>query len=171
VNVHLQWIVNNLKTIRKMSTLPPWKNFCGRLYLLCIRECPQLVLYDILKLKTLGVQAREPPTACTSGDCELLWLHKTWREKVTSGHSAFAIFERLWQTCALENKAQLWPIYAVLSEDYSNHKILSLKFMHSFVDDYGSVCLIFAFSFTGRYNSNVISQFGMGQYNSLKIQS
>jgi len=31
VYVHSRRIANKLKTISKMSTLPPWKNFCGRL--------------------------------------------------------------------------------------------------------------------------------------------
>jgi len=31
VNVHLHCIISNLKRISKMSTCPPWKNFCGRL--------------------------------------------------------------------------------------------------------------------------------------------
>jgi len=30
VNVHLYCIVSNLKSISKFSTLPPWKNLCGR---------------------------------------------------------------------------------------------------------------------------------------------
>ena len=30
VYVHLRCIANNLKKISKISTLPPWKNFCGR---------------------------------------------------------------------------------------------------------------------------------------------
>jgi len=30
VNVHLHCIVSNLKSIGKLSTLPSWKNFCGR---------------------------------------------------------------------------------------------------------------------------------------------
>jgi len=30
VNVRLHCIVSNLKRISKISTLPPWKNFCGR---------------------------------------------------------------------------------------------------------------------------------------------
>jgi len=30
VNVRLHCIVSNLKSISKISTLPPWKNFCGR---------------------------------------------------------------------------------------------------------------------------------------------
>jgi len=29
VNVHLRCIDSNLKRIRKISMLPPWKNFCG----------------------------------------------------------------------------------------------------------------------------------------------
>jgi len=32
VNVHLHCIASNLKRISKMSTLPPWKSFCGRPY-------------------------------------------------------------------------------------------------------------------------------------------
>jgi len=32
-NVYLHCIVRNLKKIRKMSTLPPWKNICGRPWL------------------------------------------------------------------------------------------------------------------------------------------
>jgi len=34
VNVHLHCSVSNLKMISKMSTLPPWKNVCGRPWLL-----------------------------------------------------------------------------------------------------------------------------------------
>jgi len=30
VNVDLHFIISNLKRISKMSTLPPWKNYCGR---------------------------------------------------------------------------------------------------------------------------------------------
>jgi len=30
VNIHLHCIVSNLKRVSKFSTLPPWKNFCGR---------------------------------------------------------------------------------------------------------------------------------------------
>jgi len=34
VNVHLHCNVSNIKMISKMSTLPPWKNLCGRPWLL-----------------------------------------------------------------------------------------------------------------------------------------
>jgi len=30
VNVYLHCIASNLKRISTISTLPPWKNFCGR---------------------------------------------------------------------------------------------------------------------------------------------
>jgi len=30
VRVHLHYTLRNLKNMIKMSTLPPWKNFCGR---------------------------------------------------------------------------------------------------------------------------------------------
>ena len=32
VDVHLYYIVSNLKRISKISTSPPWKIFCGRLF-------------------------------------------------------------------------------------------------------------------------------------------
>jgi len=50
-------------------------------------------------------------------------------ERRTSGYAAFGIFKTLWLTRALENKVQLWPFYAVLSEDFCIHENLSLKFM------------------------------------------
>jgi len=34
VNVHLHCNVSNLKMISETSTFPPWKNFCGRPWLL-----------------------------------------------------------------------------------------------------------------------------------------
>jgi len=87
----------------------------------------------ILKLNTVGVQAPEPPTARTSDDN----CNQTWREKGISGYAAFGIFRRLWQTLALENMLQFWPIYAVSSEDFCTNKILSLKIMQSIADIYG----------------------------------
>ena len=69
----------------------------------------QSVLRDVLKLKSLGLRAPEPPTARTSGDCD-----QTQREKETSGYAGLEIFKGLWQNRASENKVQLWLIYAVL---------------------------------------------------------
>jgi len=51
--------------------------------------CPQLVLYDILKFKTLGMHAAELPTTCTSGDCD-----QAWRERGISVYAAFRLFKR-----------------------------------------------------------------------------
>jgi len=43
--------------------------------------------------------------------------------------------------------------------------------MQIFADDLESFCLYFLHFFTSRYNSNVLSQFGISQYNSLTVQS
>jgi len=59
----------------------------------------------------------------------------------------------------------------VLSDYFCAHKIMSLKFMQSFADNQITFCLIFAFSFISCYNSNLLSQFRVSQYNSLKVQS
>jgi len=44
-------------------------------------------------------------TACISDDC-----NQTWPGSGTNGCAWFGIFKRLWQTRALENKVQLWPM-------------------------------------------------------------
>jgi len=59
----------------------------------------------------------------------------------------------------------------VLSEDFCAHKILSLKFMQMFSHIQGAFCLVFVFSFTSYYNSNVSPQFGMSQYTGSDVQS
>jgi len=38
-------------------------------------------------------------------------------------------------------------------------------------DDQGTLCIVFAFSFTSYYESNVLPQFGMSQYDSLNVQA
>jgi len=39
-----------------------------------------------------------------------------------------------------------------------------------FADDQGAFCLVFGFYFTGCYNSDILPQFRMSQYNSLNVQ-
>jgi len=43
--------------------------------------------------------------------------------------------------------------------------------MQVFADDQGTFCIVFAFSFTSYYKSNVLPQFGMSQYDSLNVQA
>ena len=45
--IYLRCIVNKLKKISKMSTLPPWKNFCGRSCLV-LRMCWHCNKYENL---------------------------------------------------------------------------------------------------------------------------
>ena len=69
---------------------------------------------------------------------------QTWRERGRSGHAAFGILKRFWQIRVLENKV-LWPIYAVLSENFCAYKIMLLKFILIFEDDQETFFCFFHF--------------------------
>jgi len=88
--------------------------------------------------------------ARTSASCD-----HTWRERGKNGYAAFRIFKNPWQIRASGNKVQLWPSYAVLSEDFCAQKSCH-KIHVDFADNKGIFCLFFAFCFTISYNLNVL---------------
>ena len=83
--------------------------------------CPQTVLYDVLKLNLSEYTLQNPlqlaPTVTVTRP------DKRGNER---GYASFGIFKKLWQTCALENKVQLWPIFVL----YYQKITAPIKFCH-----------------------------------------
>jgi len=120
------------------------------------------------KLWECMLQKPQVPTARISGD----WNH-TWWERKTSGYTAFGIFKRLWQTRALENKVQLWPILSCVVTSFlcpTNSVIKIHAYFYRWSRNFLPT-VVFVFYFTSWYNSNILPKFGVSQYNSLSVQS
>ena len=135
--------------------------------------CPQSVLYDVLKLKILGVHA---PESQQLDDCD-----QSWRSRITSGHAAFGSSKAFANPCFRKQSAILAnfmifvPIKSVIEfmQSFTDNQITFSQFLHFVTrcSTFSPSFCIFFIRCSSRNNSNVLSQFGISQYNSFNVQS